>query len=373
MPSDRDYYAILGLSRDADIETVKRTYRRLALQYHPDRNPGNKEAEERFKEISEAYEVLSDPEKRRQYDLFGQVSSAGAGQADPFTQVMEEVFEQFFGGRTRTQRSQATPGEDIQLTLELTLEEIAQGTRRTLTYARQEACSACGGTGSASRRPTTPCPTCGGSGQIAYRVGGGFFHQIVYQTCPDCGGTGVRIVDPCPVCSGTGLELTTHTREVEIPPGVVDGMILSLQGAGHRGPRNGPPGDLLLQVVAQPHPTFVREGENLIYETWVAYPDLVLGTTIEIPTLKGAPIPLRIEAGTPSGEVFRIAGKGLPRYTSRKKGDLFVQVHVWIPHKLSRADKELLGAMRKNSTFQPAQKRPERSFFQKLRDFFDKS
>lgn len=369
----KDYYAILGVSRDADAETIKRSYRRLALQYHPDRNPGDKEAEERFKEISEAYEVLSDPEKRRQYDLFGQVGPTGASAADPFTQVMEEVFEQFFGGRTRRRRPTATPGEDIQLTLELTLEEIAQGTRRTLTYARKEACSACAGTGSASRRPPAPCPTCGGTGQVAYRVGGGFFQQIVHQTCPDCKGTGVKILDLCPVCGGSGLELTTHTQEVEIPPGAAEDMILSLRGAGHRGPLGGPPGDLLLQIVEKPHPTFVREGENLIYETWVSYPDLILGTTLEIPTLIGEPVPLRIEPGTPSGEVFRLTGKGLSRYGSRKKGDLLVQVHVWIPSKLSRSDKELLNTMRKSPTFQPAQKRPERSFLQKLRAFFGKT
>lgn len=365
----KDYYAILGVSRDADLETIKRAYRRLALQYHPDKNPGNREAEERFKEISQAYEVLSDPEKRRQYDLFGTVQDRGGMSGDPFSQMVEEVFQSIFGGRAaRGRRISAIPGEDVRIQIELTLEEIAQGTVRKVSYNRRVPCSACEGTGSRERQAPQTCPSCGGSGQIAYRVGGGFFQQIVYQDCPDCRGTGVRILHPCPHCRGSGLETITHTQEIDIPPGAVGGLTLSLRGAGHFGPWGGPPGDLLIEVSEAPHPHFLRDGEDLIYEVWVAYPDLVLGTTVEVPTPAGETLLLRVPPGTPSGEILRLEGKGLPRYASRKKGDLLVQVHVWVPTRLSREAKELLQAMRRDPVFSPAQKRPEKGFFSRLRD-----
>ncbi|GIV22540.1 MAG: J domain-containing protein [Bacteroidia bacterium] len=369
----KDYYAILGVSRDSDTATIKAAYRKLALQYHPDRNPGNKEAEEKFKEISEAYEVLSDPEKRRQYDLFGTVGGAaggGGGYADPFAQVVEEVFESFFGGRRRSRGRPVIQGEDVRLSIELTLEEIAAGTTREVEYVREDICDHCRGTGSAERMPPKPCATCQGTGQVAYRVGGGFFQQIVYQPCSTCGGSGFYIPHPCPICEGKGVRPKRHVQVVDIPPGAVGGMTLSLRGAGHKGPWGGPAGDLLLEIVEKPHPTFARDGEDLIYEVWVSYPDLVLGTTIEVPTLTGESVSLRIEPGTPSGEVFKLPGKGLPRYGSRRKGNLFVQVHVWVPRKVSRQEKELLEQMRKSQIFSPAKRPMEKSFLQRLKDLF---
>ncbi|RMF49693.1 MAG: J domain-containing protein [Bacteroidetes bacterium] len=369
----KDYYAILGVSRDADLETIKRAYRRLAVQYHPDKNPGNREAEERFKEISEAYEVLSDPEKRRQYDLFGSVQGSGGIPNDPFSQMVEEVFQSFFGGRApRSRRPSAIPGEEVRIQVELTLEEIAQGTTRTVRYTRKVPCAACEGTGSRDRRPPQACPTCGGSGQVAYRVGGGFFQQIVYQDCPDCRGTGIRIGNPCPACGGSGLETRPHTQEIEFPPGAMSGLTLSLRGAGHFGPWGGPPGDLLIEITEAPHPYFLRDGEDLIYEVWVAYPDLVLGTTLEVPTPTGEVLSVRVPPGTPSGEILRLEGKGLPRYASRKRGDLLVQVHVWMPSQLSREAKQLLQTMRKDPTFSPSQKRPEKGFLSRLRDLLSR-
>lgn len=370
----KDYYAILGVSRDADAETIKRAYRRLALEYHPDRNPGNKEAEERFKEIAEAYEVLSDPEKRRQYDLFGTTAGAGGGMSAEtiFSQAVEEILSSFFGGGgTRSRRSQAIPGGDIQITIELTLEEIATGVKKEVEYLRDEICDSCGGSGSKAGRPPHPCPSCGGTGQIAYRVGGGFFQQIVYQTCPECQGTGMRILDPCPVCGGTGIKRKLHRQTVDIPPGATGGMTLALRGGGHRGPWGGPPGDLLIQILEHPHALFQRKGEDLIYEVWVAYPDLVLGTTLAIPVLGGETIPLRIPAGTASGEVFKLSGKGLPRYNSKKRGDLLVQVHVWVPNRVSIDEKRLLEEMRSYKSFQPTNRKPEKGFWQRIRQLFE--
>lgn len=370
----KDYYAILGVSRDADIETIKRAYRRLALQYHPDRNPGNKEAEERFKEITEAYEVLSDPNKRRQYDLFGTTSGIGGGMSAEtiFSQTVEEIFSTFFGGgSSRSRRSQAIQGEDIPITLELTLEEIATGAEKEVEYLRDEICERCGGTGTASGRGPAPCATCGGSGQVAYRVGGGFFQQIIYQTCSDCKGTGIQIVDPCPACGGTGVYRKLHRQSIQIPPGATGGMTLALRGAGHRGPWGGPPGDLLIEIREKPHPLFQRKGEDLIYETWIAYPDLVLGTTLFISSLEGEKIPIKIPPGTPSGEVFKLTGKGLPRYGSRKRGDLLVQVHVWVPAKVSTEEKRLLEEMRRHKAFQPGDKKVEKGFWKRVKQLFE--
>ncbi|MCS6790276.1 MAG: J domain-containing protein [Bacteroidia bacterium] len=368
----KDYYSILGVSRDADIETIKRAYRRLALEYHPDRNPGNKEAEEKFKEISEAYEVLSDPDKRRRYDLFGdsRVSDGFNRQADPFARMVEEVFESFFGGRVHT-AERVPQGENVRIQIELTLEEIAEGAVKEVEYLREEACSACKGTGNADSSPPQVCPTCRGSGQVAYRVGGGFFQQVVYQTCPTCQGRGYRIIHPCAACGGTGLQMRPHRRQVEIPPGVAAEMTLILRGAGHQAPWGGKPGDLLIDIFEKEHPLFVRDGDDLVYETWVSYPDLVLGGQVKIPLLNQETYTLRIEPGTLSGEVFRVPGRGLPRYNNpRKRGDLIVQVHVWVPRKVSAEDKKFLEGMRQHRNFSPTQKRPEKSLFEKIKEMF---
>ncbi len=372
-----DYYEILGVSRNADQETIKKAYRRLALEYHPDRNPNNPEAEERFKLISQAYEVLSDPEKRREYDLFGRVggpSTSGSPYVDPFAQIIEEFFRGAYGGETR--RRSAPPrgpqGSDITIHVRITLEEVLKGAKRTLTYRRQVACDACNGTGHAEKKPPI-CPRCEGSGQVAYRVGGGFFQQIIYQTCPTCQGSGYHNPNPCRKCGGTGLIEVEATQEIELPPGLEDGTTLVLRGAGHFGPWNGPPGDLLIQVQEEPHPIYSREKENLFYEAWVSYPDLVLGTTISIPLLTGESYTLKIPAGTLSGEVFEIEGQGLPHRKGRRRGKLFVQVHVWVPKKLTSEERKAIEVLRAHKAFQPHPQAPEKSFFARLRSFFSKS
>jgi molecular chaperone DnaJ len=369
-----DYYEILGVPRNADQETIKKAYRRLALQYHPDRNPNNPEAEEKFKLINEAYEVLSDPQKRREYDTFGRVGSTGASAssyADPFAQIIEEFFRGAYAGETRYKQGppRGPQGSDITLHIQVSLEEILHGSKKTLTYKRQVPCSACNGTGHADKRPPL-CPTCGGNGQVAYRVGGGFFQQIIYQTCPTCQGSGYHNPNPCRKCGGTGLVETEFTQEVELPPGIEADTTLVLRNAGHFGPWNGPPGDLLLHIEEKPHPLFTREGENLFYEAWVSYPDLVLGTTLQIPLLSGETQTLKIPPGTLSGEVFEIKGQGLPRRKGRQRGSLFVQVHVWVPKKLSPDERKALEHLQNYKAFQPHPQAPEKSFFARLRAFF---
>ena len=369
-----DYYETLGVPRTADQETIKKAYRRLALEYHPDRNPNNPEAEEKFKLINEAYEVLSDPQKRREYDRFGRVGSAntaGSAYADPFAQIIEEFFRGAYGGerRSRSGSPRGPQGEDIEVRLRLSLEDVLKGTRKTLTYKRRIPCEACGGTGHADKTPPI-CPTCQGTGNVAYRVGGGFFQQFIYQTCPTCQGSGYHNPNPCPRCGGTGLMETETTHEVDIPAGVEGGSTLIWRGAGHFGPWNGPPGDLLLHIEEEPHPHFTREGENLFYETWVSYPDLVLGTTLQIPLLSNETAPLKIPPGTLSGEVFEIKNEGLPRRKGRQRGSLFVQVHVWVPKKLSPDERKALETLQAYKAFQPQPKTSEKGFLERLRRFF---
>lgn len=369
-----DYYEILGVARTADQETIKKAYRRLALEYHPDRNPNNPEAEEKFKIINEAYEILSDPQKRREYDLFGRVgaaNTAGSGYADPFVQIIEELFRGAHGGekRHRSGPPRGPQGEDIEVRLQLSLEDVLKGTQKTLTYKRRIPCEVCGGTGHADKAPPI-CPTCQGTGQVAYRVGGGFFQQFIYQTCPTCQGSGYHNPNPCQRCGGTGLLETETTQQVDIPAGVENGSTLIWRGAGHFGPWNGPPGDLLLHIEEEPHPLFTREGENLFYETWVSYPDLVLGTTLQIPLLSGEASPLKVPPGTLSGEVFEIKNEGLPRRKGRQRGSLFVQVHVWVPKKLSPDERKALETLQAYKAFQPQPKTSEKGFFERLRRFF---
>jgi len=373
-PPHIDYYEILGVARTADQETIKKAYRRLALEYHPDRNPNNPEAEEKFKLINEAYEVLSDPQKRREYDLFGQVRSAGSAgstYADPFAQIIEEFFQGVYGKerRHRSGPPRGPQGDDIEVRLQLSLEESLKGTRQTLTYKRRIPCEVCKGTGHAGQMPPV-CPTCQGTGQVTYRVGGGFFQQFIYQTCPTCQGSGYHNPNPCQRCGGTGLIETETTQQVDIPAGVENGSTLIWRGAGHFGPWNGPPGDLLIHIEEQPHPLFTREGENLFYEAWVSYPDLVLGTTLQIPLLSGETYSLKIPPGTLSGEVFEIKNEGFPRQKGRQRGSLFVQVHVWVPKKLSTDERKALETLQAYKAFQPQLKTSEKGFFERLRRFF---
>ncbi len=373
-----DYYEILGVSRNADQETIKKAYRRLALEYHPDRNPNNPEAEERFKLIRQAYEILSDPEKRREYDLFGRVGaspSSGPSYADPFAQIIEEFFRgAVYGGETRRRSGpvRGPQGSDITVQVRVSLEEVLRGAKRTVTYRRQVPCEACNGTGHMDKRPPV-CPRCEGTGQVAYRVGGGFFQQIIYQTCPTCQGSGYHNPNPCRTCGGTGLVETESRQEIDLPPGLEDGTTMVLRGAGHFGPWNGPPGDLLIHVQEEPHPLYTREKENLFYEAWVSYPDLVLGTTISIPLLTGEAYTLKIPPGSLSGEVFEIEGQGLPTRKGRRRGKLFVQVHVWVPKKLSSEERKALEALRAYKAFHPHSQAPGKSFFSRLREFFRKS
>lgn len=340
----RDLYEVLGVQKNATESDLKKAYRRLAMKYHPDRNPGDEEAEQKFKEAKNAYEVLSDPQKRAAYDQFGHAGVEGAGMGGgprggpggaSFSDIFSDVFGDIFGGGGRGQR--VYRGADLRYNMELSLEEAVHGTSKTIRVPNWEVCDACDGKGTRDGSEPDTCLTCHGHGDV--RVQQGFFS--VQQTCPRCGGTGAVITDPCDKCGGQGR--VKHTRElsIEIPPGVDTGDRIRLSGEGEPGERGGPPGDLYVQVMVREHPIFVRDGEHLRCQVPISMVTAALGGELEVPTLDGR-VTLRIPEGTQSGKVFRVRGKGVKPVRGGPQGDLLCRVVVETPVNLTREQKDLL-------------------------------
>lgn len=349
----RDYYEILGVPRDADAETIKKAYRKLALKYHPDRNGGSKEAEEKFKEATEAYEVLRDPQKRAMYDRYGHAGLSGASGAGGFTGFdfaeALNIFMRDFGGLgledlfTGGRRSRGGPrkGPDMQLRLPLKLAEVATGTRKTLRVKVFDPCSACRGTGSAGGAAPRACGTCGGAGEVR-RVQRSLLGQIVsVTTCPTCRGEGTEIVELCDRCDGEGVVRAEREIQVEVPPGVSSGDYITLRGQGHSGARGGPRGDIIVILEVEEDPRFVRDGADLICDLPITFTQAALGAEVEVPTVEGT-ARLTIPAGTQSGRQLRLKGKGLPHLRGGGRGDLIVRVHVWVPTELTPEQTALL-------------------------------
>jgi molecular chaperone DnaJ len=342
----RDYYEVLGLGRTASEEELKKAYRRLAIQYHPDRNPGDKTAEERFKEINEAYQVLSDPERRAQYDRYGHAAfqgPQGGGFGFEFTQGFEEVFSDIFGdffgtGRGRS-RSRSRRGDDLRYDLEIEFEEAASGADKPIKFQRLATCDACRGTRArgGSTEGVRTCPNCRGTGQV--RTQQGFFS--IATTCGNCRGEGMIIADPCPKCQGQGRVRRQESLSVRIPPGVDNGSRLKLRGEGEAGWAGGPSGDLYVVVHVKEHFLFVRQDNDVIIEVPVSFPQAALGTEIEVPTLEGK-VKLKIPAGTQSGKVIRLKGKGFPDLHGYGRGDQLVRVAIETPRRLTQRQRELL-------------------------------
>ena len=348
----RDYYEVLGIERTADLQAIKNAYRKLALQYHPDRNPGDKEAEEKFKELAEAYSVLSDDEKRARYDRFGHAGvSAGAGVGfsgfDPFT-TFEDLLGEFFGfgdifGTTTRRRARARPGADLRYDLELTLEEAAQGIDKTLRIPRLEQCAYCQGTGTAPGTSVSVCTTCTGTGQVRYQQG--FF--TVARTCNHCHGSGTVIKNPCAECRGQGRVQREKALEVRIPPGVDTGSRLRITGEGEAGAAGGGPGDLYVVIHVRDHELFQRQGADLSCTVPITFSQAALGAELKIPTLLDSEEALRIPPGTQSGTLFRLQGLGIPKLGRSSRGDLYVSVRVMTPTQLTRDQKRLLEELAK--------------------------
>jgi len=355
---ETDYYAALGVSRTASEDEVKKAYRKLALKWHPDKNPGDAEAEHRFKGVAEAYEVLSDPERRQLYDRYGKEGLKARGYAgssfsnaeDIFSQFSDifegSLFEGFFGGRTGgRRRSGGRTGADLRAGLNLSLEEILSGTRRTITLRRQVRCEKCGGSGSQERANSTSCPQCKGYGQI--ETAQGFFS--VRRTCPRCHGEGVVIRDPCTTCRGEGRQLGSREVEVRIPAGVCEGNQLRIQGEGDAGIRGGPPGDILCLIREQEHEIFTRSDNDLLCEVPISFSDATLGAKIEVPTLHGK-AEVAVAPGTQSGEVLRLRGQGLPSLDGYDTGNLLVRLAVETPRKLTKKMRQLLEELKESES-----------------------
>lgn len=391
----KDYYEVLGVSRGASKDEIKKAYRKLALQFHPDKNPGNTDAEEHFKEVNEAYEVLSNDDKRRRYDQFGHagVGSSAASGGGPqagadFNDIFSAFSDMFSGGRRgggspfgfedafggggarRGRPSPGIHGTDLKIRLKLTLEEIAKGVEKTLKIKRQVPCSDCNGTGSKTGETDT-CQTCQGSGEVR-QVSKTMFGQFVnIAPCPTCGGEGRVVKDRCTSCYGEGIKLGEVTVKISVPAGVEDGNYLTLRGQGNAGPRGGTAGDLVVVLEELPHEHFQRDGDNVIYALAVSFADIVLGTKVEVPTLEGA-VKLTIPAATQPETMLRIAGHGIGHLKGGGKGDQYVKVNVYVPRDLTHQDRELLKDLKKSPGLSPMahNNKDSKSFFEKARDIF---
>jgi molecular chaperone DnaJ len=380
--SKRDYYDILEVPRDADESTIKKSYRKIAMKYHPDRNPDNKTAEEKFKEAAEAYEVLSDPDKRAKYDRYGHagVSGQGGGFYDGGGMNMEDIFSQFgdvfgdspfesFFGRSGAQRARGQKGSNLRIKLVLSLEEVEAGVRKTIKVKKRKSCTTCNGSG-AREGAVKNCQTCGGSGYVR-QIRSTFLGQMQTTTqCPNCHGTGSVVVDPCTKCRGEGRILEEETIDIDIPAGVEDGMQLTMRGRGNAGIKGGPPGDLLISIEIKPHAELKRDGNNLIYELYLSFPDAAIGCSVDVPTLSG-PVKIKVPAGTQSGKIFRLSGKGLPSVQAYGKGDQLIYVNIWTPKKLSDDEKRILEQLRDSANFKPQPSKTEKGFFERMKDYFN--
>jgi molecular chaperone DnaJ len=334
----KNYYSVLGVSRDADDGELKKAYRRLARMYHPDRNAGDKAAEERFKEVNEAYGILSDPDKRAQYDRFGTVAGPAAGGPDVgFGTIFEDIFEGFFGGSERGRRTRARRGEHLQYDLEISLEDAARGLETRLQIPRHETCERCHGSGAQPGTKPETCPSCRGQGQVRFSQG----FLTVARPCPQCGGEGQIRREPCADCHGQGRQRKERLLKVSIPPGIADGNQLRLSGEGEGGLHGGPAGDLFVVVHIRPHEIFVRDGDHLICELPLTFPQAALGAEVEVPVL-GGKTTVTVPPGTQPGQPLRVKAKGMPHLRGRGAGDVIYRVTIEVPTRLSSRQREIL-------------------------------
>jgi molecular chaperone DnaJ len=385
----RDYYEILGVLKGASVDEIKKSYRKVAMQFHPDRNPGNKEAEDKFKEAAEAYEVLSDADKRAQYDRYGHAGLSSAGRQgaggfgagmsmdDIFSQFGdifgEDVFGSFFGGgggRSRGGgRARGVRGSNLRIKIKLSYEEIAGGVNKTIKVKKYVLCNVCSGSGAKDKGSVQTCPTCGGNGQVR-KVTNTFLGQMqTVSTCPTCNGEGSTITNKCTACKGEGRAYGEETVSIDIPAGVQEGMQLSLSGKGNMGERGGAAGDLIILIEEEPHPFLHRDGLNVAFDLHITFPDAVFGTQVEVPTIDGK-AKIKIPVGTQSGKIFRLRGKGFPAVNSYERGDQLVHVNVWTPQNISGEEKTMLEKMAESPNFQPKPEKSDKSFFDKVREMF---
>ncbi|MBS1497224.1 MAG: molecular chaperone DnaJ [Bacteroidetes bacterium] len=382
----RDYYEILGVSKTSTQDEIKKAYRKVAMQHHPDRNPGDKVSEEKFKEAAEAYEILNDADKKAQYDRFGHNAFAGGHGRGGFGggMNMDDIFSQFgdifgdgggfgsfFGGgrQASTGRGNGSRGSNLRVKLKMNFEEIAKGASKTIKVKKHVKCTTCNGSGAKDKNSIQTCSGCGGSGQVR-RVQNTFLGQMqTVTTCPTCNGQGSTITNKCTACKGEGRVYGEETVTIDIPAGVQEGMQLSISGKGNAGERGGAAGDLIVLIEEEAHAQLHRDGLNVAYDLHISFPDAVFGTQVEVPTIDGR-AKIKIPAGTQSGKIFRLKGKGFPHVNSYEKGDQLIQVNIWTPQHLSHEEKQVLEKLQQSDNFEPKPEKNEKSFFDKVREMF---
>jgi len=388
--SKRDYYDVLGVSKGSSADEIKKAYRKLAIKYHPDKNPNDKTAEDKFKEAAEAYEILSNPEKKQRYDHYGHAGVGGASGGGGYGgggMNMEDIFSQFgdifgggggspfdsfFGGGQQQSRGgrRVAKGSNLRIKVKLTLEEIANGAEKKIKVNKQVTCKTCDGTGAKDRSSVSTCSTCGGSGAVR-RVTNTILGQMqTSSTCPTCNGSGSQITSKCNSCHGEGTVRGEETISINIPAGVSDGMQLSMSGKGNAAPNGGIPGDLIILIEEIPHETLKREGNNIVYDLHVSIVDAALGYSAEVPTIDGK-AKIKIEPGTQSGKLLRLKGKGIPEINSYHRGDEIIHVNIWTPKALSSEERELLERLRESPNFKPQPGKNDKSFFEKMKEYFE--
>ena len=383
----RDYYEVLGVAKGAEVKEIKKAYRKVAMKYHPDKNPGDKAAEDKFKEAAEAYEILSDEQKRARYDRYGhrgvdpQAGFGGGGSMN-----MEDIFanfgdifgnsgspfESFFGGGGRQgRRATGQKGSNMRIKVKLSLEDIAEGVTKKIKVKKQSTCETCSGSGAKDSKAVSTCGTCSGSGYVR-QVKSTFLGQMqTTAVCPTCSGSGSQITSKCTSCRGEGRQMSDETIEIEIPAGMEEGMQLSKRGFGNAGKNGGPAGDLLVAVEEKPHDHFSRDGQNIMYDLFLNFADAALGTSVEVPTLKKK-VKITIPPGTPAGKIFRLRGKGVPSVQGyATKGDQLINVNIWTPKKLTKEDRKVLEQMRGMESFQPKEGKDQKGFFARMKDYFE--
>ncbi|MEA3316696.1 MAG: molecular chaperone DnaJ [Bacteroidota bacterium] len=388
--SKRDFYEILGVSKGATKEEIKKAYRKLALKYHPDKNPGNDAAEHKFKEAAEAYEILSNPEKKSRYDQFGHAGVGGAasnGRGFGGGMSMDDIFENFgdifgsafgggggfssfggFGGGGQRER-RVSKGSNLRLKIKLSLKDIAHGVNKKIKVNKYIPCEACSGSGAERGSSHNTCPTCGGTGQVT-KISNTFLGQMQTRaTCPTCGGEGKVITNKCTKCHGEGIVKDTEIVNFDIPAGVAEGMQLNVSGKGNAARRGGVNGDLIVLIEEEKHPELHRDGNDLIYNLFLSFSEAALGTPVEIPTVDGK-VKIKIDAGTQPGKILRLRGKGLPEVNGYGKGDILVNINVWIPKTLTKEEEKAINKFADSPNFEPKPQEAEKNFFEKMKGFF---
>jgi molecular chaperone DnaJ len=389
--SKRDYYDILGVSKGSSPEEIKKAYRKLAIKYHPDKNPDDHTAEDKFKEAAEAYEILSSPEKKQRYDHYGHAGVGGAAggggyggggmnMEDIFSQFGDifgggggSPFESFFGGqqsRGGSSGRRVAKGSNLRIKVKLTLEEIAHGAEKKIKVNKQVVCKTCDGSGAKDKSSISTCKSCGGSGSVR-RVTNTILGQMqTTSTCPTCNGSGSQITSKCNSCHGEGTVRGEETISINIPAGVSDGMQLSMSGKGNAAPNGGIPGDLIILIEETPHEFLKREGNNIVYDLHVSIADAALGFSAEVPTIDGK-AKIKIEPGTQSGKLLRLKGKGIPEVNSYHRGDQIIHVNIWTPKALSSEERSILEKLRESPNFKPQPGKNDKSFFEKMKEYFE--